>query len=85
MNHVKEGAIDVGTDIFNAASDLFSNLFDSSESSDIVNYSSYDGSDGLTVMVSGRKTMILDSDGNTLQRIGENLFRFNDNINLLIT
>merc|ERR1711953_321633 len=29
--------------------------------------------------------MILDSDGNTLQRIGENLFRFNDNINLLIT
>lgn len=76
MNHVKEGAIEVGSDIFEAASGFISDLFRSSESSESAisyNYDSYE------------LTLMRDSDGNTLQQIGENLYRFNDNINLLIT
>jgi hypothetical protein len=76
MNHVKEGAIEVGADIFEAASGFISDLFRSSESSESAISYNYD-SDELTLM--------MDSDGNSLQKIGENLFRFNDNINLLIT
>lgn len=76
MNHVKQGAIEVGSDIFEAASGFISDLFRSSESSESAisyNYDSYE------------LTLMRDSDGNTLQQIGENLYRFNDNINLLIT
>ena len=86
MNHVKQGAIEVGTDLFEAASGFISDLFSSSESSASSSSPSYNyESDGLTVMMSGRQTIILDSDGNSLQKISDNLFRFNDDINLLIT
>lgn len=86
VNHVKQGAIEVGSDLFEVASGFISGLFSSSESSESSIAPSYDyDSDGLTVMMSGRQTLILDSDGNSLQKIGENLFRFNDDINLLIT
>jgi len=86
VNHVKQGAIEVGTDIFEAASGFISDLFSSSESSASSISPSYNyESDGLTVMMSGRQTIILDSDGNSLQKISDNLFRFNDDINLLIT
>jgi len=86
VNHVKQGAIEVGTDLFEAASGFISDLFSSSESSASSISPSYNyESDGLTVMMSGRQTIILDSDGNSLQKISDNLFRFNDDINLLIT
>lgn len=88
MGHVKQGAIEVGTDIFNAAANLFSELLEPSDSSSIdyeLSPSYVSEYDGLTIMVTGRHTIILDKQGNTLQKIDENLFRLNDNINLRIT
>ncbi|CBY34993.1 unnamed protein product [Oikopleura dioica] len=87
MGHVKQGAIEVGTDIFNAAANLFSELLEPSDSSSIdyeLSPSYVSEYDGLTLMVTGRHTIILDKQGNTLQKIDENLFRLNDNINLRI-
>ena len=92
MNHVKQGAIEVGADIFETVSGFISDLISPPESSESAispsyNYEEHDN--GLTIMMMNkndeRKTMILDGDGNTLQQIGENLFRFNDDINLLVT
>jgi len=90
LGHVKAGVIEVGTDIFNVASNMFSDLFspsDDSISSDYVE-SSFSPSytpvpDGFTLLISGGE--IVDRDGNALQKIGDNLFRLNDKMNLIVT
>lgn len=95
FGHVKAGAIEVGTDIFNGVSKMFSDLLSPSGDSISSDYvesslsssyiSSIHGPSGLTIMIAGRQSEILDRDGNTLQKIGENLFRLNDKMNLLVT
>ena len=87
MDHVKQGAIEVGTDIWHSASTFFTGLLSDSSESSSSSYDYYDPNQGLSVIINGNYASIIDQNGNKIPMtvVGENMYRLNDRTNLVIT
>ncbi|CAG5077953.1 Oidioi.mRNA.OKI2018_I69.PAR.g8852.t1.cds [Oikopleura dioica] len=87
MDHVKQGAIEVGTDIWHSASTFFTGLLSESSESSSSSYDYYDPNQGLSVIINGNYASIIDQNGNKIPMtvVGENMYRLNDRTNLVIT
>ena len=78
----------MGTDIFQAAATFISEVFNPEDYSGSEFDSSYDYDsyrNWKVELLNGRQMLILDENGIPLQKIGDNVFRLNDNTNLVIT